>query len=537
MTKKNLTKLSFIFIAFLAVYSCKDQNKKEENQGLKNDSMTTSQNEIYRPNFHFTPIKGWMNDPNGMFFLNGYYHLYFQHYPDDNVWGPMHWGHAISSDMVSWKEQPIALYPDELGYIFSGSAVVDYDNTSGFGKDGKVPVVAIFTYHDPKKAKEGKTDVESQAIAYSLDEGLTWSKYSGNPVIENPGIRDFRDPKVTWDPIHNQWILVLAADDKAMFYRSSDLKSWNLLSDFGKDIGGHGGVWECPDFFPMPVGDTEVIKWVLIQNINPGGPNGGSGTQYFVGDFDGKTFRLDLAFKKEVEINKAMWLDYGKDDYAGVTWSNIPDSDGRRLFMGWMSNWEYAQEVPTQEWRSAMTIARSLKLMRIGDSYRIFSEPVKELEHYRVKNYKRDEIKVKDEIKIVDSKTINLSSSEIKFNIAELKDRSFKFKLSNQGGDALYFGYDGQKEEFFIDRKNSGKTDFSKKFASKISTAPRTSNSISMSGTVILDKTSIELFYNNGETVMTEIFFPNAPFETLSILSVNENFVLDHIELYELKFN
>ncbi|WP_311182251.1 glycoside hydrolase family 32 protein [Hymenobacter volaticus] len=285
----------------------------------------------YRPAYHFSPAKMWMNDPNGMVYHNGTYHLFFQHYPDGMEWGPMHWGHATSKDMVSWQEQPIALYPDSLGYIFSGSAVVDANNTAGFGKNA---LVAIFTHHDPKGEKAGSKTFQNQSIAYSLDEGKTWKKYAQNPVLKNPGITDFRDPKVSWYEAGKKWVMTLATKDRITFYSSSNLKDWTKLSEFGEKFGAHGGVWECPDLFPLTLdGKTH---WVLLVSINPGGPNSGSATQYFVGQFDGKTFTPSST--------KTQWVDYGKDDYAGVTYGN---TGNRRIFQGWMSNWEYANQVPT----------------------------------------------------------------------------------------------------------------------------------------------------------------------------------------------
>lgn len=342
---------SLLFLS-LIIMSCKEQTNTKEYQ-----VMSFNEEQLYRPNFHFTPQNNWMNDPNGMFYLDGEYHLFFQYYPEDNIWGPMHWGHAISNDLITWEELPIALYPDDLGYIFSGSAVVDINNTSGFGKDGKTPIIAMFTYHDAIAEKEGKIDYQTQGIAYSLDKGRTWTKYSGNPVLPNPGIKDFRDPKIYWDQDHNQWLMTLATYEKTFFYSSKDLKNWDLLSDFGEFLGNHDGVWECPDFFPISINGTDTKKWVLLQSINPGHINGGSGTQYFIGDFDGKTFKLDTIFQNQLEKKEAIWLDFGRDNYAGVTWSNIPKEDGRKLFIGWMSNWEYAQQVPTKKWRSAMTTA------------------------------------------------------------------------------------------------------------------------------------------------------------------------------------
>ena len=319
--------------------------------------------EPHRPKIHFTPKANWMNDPNGMVFYNNQYHFFYQYYPDSTIWGPMHWGHATSTDLVHWQHQPIALYPDSLGYIFSGSAVVDENNTSGFGKDGKPPLVAIFTSHDPVGEKAGKIDFQKQSIAYSVDEGKTWTKYANNPVVKNPGIRDFRDPKVSWYEAGKKWIMALAAQDHISFYSSKDLKTWNRESDFGKEFGAHGGVWECPDLFPLDYEGKQV--WILFVSINPGGPNGGSATQYFTGVFDGNKF---TPYQTDTR-----WIDYGPDDYAGVTWSN---TGKRKIFIGWMSNWNYANIVPTKKWRNAATIPRDLTIEKIGDKYMLCSMPV-----------------------------------------------------------------------------------------------------------------------------------------------------------------
>ncbi len=531
--KNKFIFLSSCLLSAMLLFSCKDNNKDSNG---KTAEVTAQSDTDFRPNFHFTPQSGWMNDPNGMFFYNGYFHLYFQHYPDDNIWGPMHWGHAISTDMITWKEQPIALEPDEKGYIFSGSAVVDKNNTSGFGQEGKVPIIAMFTYHDPKREEVGEIDYQSQAIAYSLDEGKTFTKYEGNPVIENPGIRDFRDPKITRDEVHDQWVMVLSADDKTMFYTSKNLKDWELASEFGRGIGAHGGVWECPDFIQMKVEGTEEKKWVLIQSLNPGGFNGGSGTQYFVGDFDGKTFTLDESMQ-DLGEDHHYWIDFGKDNYAGVTWANIPEENGRHLFMGWMSNWQYANEVPTETWRSAMTIARELRLEKNDNSYLITSVPAKELKNYRSISYQEENIRIEGETKLIDSSRIDLTSAEIRFNISDLKDTNYKFRLSNSKGDELVFGYNHSKKEFYLDRSAAGQTDFSEDFANKMSTAPRISESEDLNGIIILDKTSIELFFDEGETVITEILFPNFPWKQLSVIAEDGEFTLDNLEAYQLNFN
>ncbi|WP_166967403.1 glycoside hydrolase family 32 protein [Yeosuana marina] len=537
---KTLIKSNLVVMLMVVSFLLGCKGKAQKNQNVdKADQVTYSEEELYRPNFHFTPKKAWMNDPNGMFYKNGYYHLYFQHYPDGNTWGPMHWGHAISTDMVTWKEMPIAIYPDEKGYIFSGSSVVDVNNSSGFSKNGIEPIIAMFTYHDMDGEKSGNINYQSQAIAYSLDEGQTFTKYSENPVIKNPGIKDFRDPKMVWDSIHEKWLMVLAAGQKIMFYSSSNLKDWKLESDFGDGVGGHGGVWECPDLFPMKVQGTDEVKWVLLVSINPGGPNGGSATQYFIGDFDGKKFTIDASFENDLNKSeyKSIWIDYGKDNYAGVTWSNIPDSDGRKLFIGWMSNWEYANVVPTETWRSAMTVARQIELQKVNASYRLLFQPVRELTNYRSTKFKKESIAIKGDTKIIDSKAIDLSSTEINFKISNLKNSGFSFKLTNKQGDTLAFGYNHSNKNFFVDRRKSGKTAFSEKFSDRVSMANRISINPDFIGTIILDKTSIELFFDNGETVMTEIFFPNSPFDKLSIEPKDQEFILGNIEIHKLNFN
>ena len=412
----------------------------------------------------------------------------------------MYWGHVTSKDMVNWEEQAIALYPDEMGYIFSGSAVVDHNNTSGFGQDGKTPIVAIFTHHNMEKEKAKQVDVETQSIAYSLDEGMTWTKYSGNPVIENPGIRDFRDPKVIWDEKNKQWVMALAAQDNVRFYASPNLKDWSYLSNFGLNLGHHGGVWECPDLFPLKVANSDEIKWILFVSINPGGPNQGSATQYFVGDFDGTNFVLDKDFAKDLENQNDFWVDFGRDNYAGVTWQNTQRENGNKLFIGWMSNWDYAQEVPTNTWRSAMTIAREIGLIKTTQGYRLTSIPV---------------VETKQTLKplAVDSREL-LGSMKLEL-ILDSKNK-VGYVLSNDIGEQLEFGYDPVKQQFYIDRTKSGKKDFSEKFASHLSYAPRFTEEKAIKGTMILDKTSIELFWDDGLTVMTEVFFPNAPYNKIS---------------------
>lgn len=425
--------------------------------------------EPYRPQLHFSPKEHWMNDPNGMVYMNGTYHLFFQHYPHGLNWGPMHWGHATSKDLIHWEEQPIAIYPDSLGYIFSGSAVVDINNTSGFGKDGKSPMIAIYTYHDPVKEKTGSSQFESQAIAYSLDEGRTWTKYSGNPVVQNPGIRDFRDPKVSWYAPTKKWIMTLATQDRITFYSSPDLKQWTKESDFGATTGAHGGVWECPDLFPLTVQGKEI--WVLIANIGNGTPNGGSATQYFTGNFNGHTFVPSDSLTK--------WIDYGPDEYAGVTWSN---TGKQKLFIGWMSNLQYANNLPTTPWRSANTIPRSLSLKNIDGIYRVASVPVAAIDKQISSS------KLFNNTNGTFSQQLNGSPLKVTLQADASKDFELSFLYGEQ--QKVIVGYQAATKEYYIDRTNAGEHSFHQSFARKNS-APRFSKNGNIDLTLLLDTASL----------------------------------------------
>lgn len=440
-------------------------------------------NEPYRPQVHFSPMTSWMNDPNGLVYIDNTWHIYFQYFPDSTVWGPMHWGHAVSRDLVHWKQEGIALYPDSLGYIFSGSVVIDSTNTSGFGTKTKKPMVAIFTQHDPVGEKAGTSSFQNQSIAYSLDNGAHWQKYAGNPVVKTPGLKDFRDPKVSWYAEQKKWIMVLAAGDRVMFYSSENLKDWKKESEFGNSMGAHGGVWECPDLIPFVVDGKKI--WLLIVSINPGAPQGGSGTQYFTGYFDSHQFMPNDTLTR--------WMDYGADDYAGVSFSN---TGKEKIFLGWMSNWQYATKVPTIKWRSAMTIPRILNLKKIGWHYFTTMTPVSMKPLNTAPN-------------VANGNKIKLHIPyKIDFNIPDL--HAFTIIFSNTSGQELRIGFDQEKNAFFIDRTKAGKSDFDAHFAA-IHYAPRISKSKESNLTVILDNSSVELFADGGLTSMTDIFFPDRP--------------------------
>ena len=496
---------------------------------LENEiSGTAYYKEKYRPQFHFSPESGWMNDPNGLVFLDGEFHLFYQYYPDSTVWGPMHWGHAVSSDLVHWAHLPIALYPDSLGYIFSGSAVVDAGNTTGFGSIENPALVAVFTYHNPITEKAGSDLFQSQGIAYSRDKGRAWIKYPGNPVLQNPGIRDFRDPKVFRHKESNKWIMILAVRDRVHLYSSPDLKTWSFESDFGEKTGAHGGVWECPDLFPLKVEGSESKRWVMLVSINPGGPNGGSATQYFTGNFDGHKFTPDTEGEK--------WVDWGTDNYAGVTWSGGPENDGRKIFIGWMSNWNYATVVPATLWRSAMTIPRELSLFYENGNYNLKSVPARELKSIRKisKPTAWNKIKYSGEKEIV-LDSINLSKREIilEFDLGRSNVDTLGIILENSEGERFIAGYSVPGRRIYIDRTMSGNSSFSERFGG-ISEAPYGANE-RLSMHLFIDASSAELFIDNGNIVMTSLFFPSDTYSELKLFSKGKNLFLDNAEFYELE--
>ncbi|HJW30483.1 MAG TPA: glycoside hydrolase family 32 protein [Saprospiraceae bacterium] len=485
----------------------------------KKEAIHRPYQERYRPQFHFSPPAHWMNDPNGLVWYDGEYHLFYQYYPDSMVWGPMHWGHAITKDLVHWEHLPIALYPDTLGYIFSGSAVTDWNNSSGLQAEARPPIVAMYTVHNAKAARAGRTDYQSQCIAFSNDGGRTFNKYGGNPVLPNPGTIDFRDPHLLWDKDIHKWILALAVGNRINFYSSPDLIKWTYLSEFGSDAGSHGGVWECPDLFRLPIGDS--FKWVLVVSINPGGPNAGSATQYFIGDFDGKQFKNDNP--KETSL----WLDYGPDNYAGSSWSDIPEADGRRIFISWMNNWNYGQKVPTQPWRSAMTIPRELQLRSTPEGIRLVSRPVKELEQLR--QTKMDVDFLKDSSYLISG----LNELIMSFDLSKGNADEFGVAFSNAKNEKVVVGLDIKNNHFYIDRSRSGRLDFSDQFTG-VAVAPRISTDNTVTFHLFLDRASVELFGDDGLVAMTSTFFPNENFNRVTLFQRHGKAVVSGAELYEL---
>lgn len=434
------------------------------------DTFDTTNCEKYRPEYHHTPIYGWMNDPNGMFYKDGLWHLYYQYNPYGSMWGNMHWGHSVSKDLINWQHKPFVLVPDANGTVFSGSCVVDYNNTAGFGPGA---IIALYT---------SANEVQSQSLAYSLDNGETFHVYEGNPIL-TAEIPDFRDPNMFWHEATQRWILTMSAGQEMRIYSSPNLKEWTEESRFGREYGCHSGVWECPDLFQLNIegGKTQgKKKWVLICNINPGSPSGGSGTQYFIGNFDGHKFTPDNP--KRYTSGQSLWQDYGKDHYATVSFSNAPDS--RHTMIGWMSNWQYANQVPTRQYRSANTICRE-PFLYYGADKQIYlgSRPSPEYEGKGL-----DQV-----IKVKGSCTVTLSNDE---------------------GEDFKIIYDEKSMTLTTDRSNSGEKSFSQDF-DQLSIAP-VHNRLSTLR-IFVDRSSVEVFGNDGEVAITNLVFPKSRYKNFNV--------------------
>ena len=437
------------------------------------DTFDTANREKYRPVYHHTPAWGWMNDPNGMFYKDGVWHLYFQYNPYGSQWENMTWGHSTSTDLLHWTFQGDPIEADAWGTIFSGSAVVDHNNTAGFGKGA---VVAMYT-----SAGENQT----QSIAYSNDNGQTFTKYDGNPVLTS-NTPDYRDPHVFWNEDIKRWNMIMAEGQHMDIYSSADLKEWKLESQFGAEYGNHGGVWECPDLMKMKVRGTDQYKWMLLCNINPGGPFGGSATQYFVGQFDGHKFTCESA----PEVTK--WMDYGKDHYATVTFDNAPD--GRRVAMAWMSNWQYANQVPTMQYRSANSVPRDLDLYEYQGQTYCGVTPSPELAAARPKKA---------------TKTL----TEACEMVVTLKGNA-TITLANDKGEQVVMTYDEKSRTFAMDRTKSGQKEFSDDFAA-LTVAPVHGKMSQLR--LFIDRSSIEAFDADGKMAMTNLVFPTKPYNKVLV--------------------
>ena len=475
------------------------------------DTFDTGNREKFRPTYHFSPLYGWMNDPNGMVYKDGEYHLFYQYNPYGSKWGNMSWGHAISQDLVNWKHLPVAIAPDALGTIFSGSAVVDFDNTAGFGAGA---IIAIYTQN---------SDRQVQSIAYSTDNGRTFTCYENNPVLTSDA-RDFRDPKVFWHKETRRWIMILAVGQEMQIFSSPNLKDWTYESSFGEGQGAHGGVWECPDLFELPVEGTNEKKWVLLCNLNPGGPFGGSATQYFVGTFNGKEFVNESP-------SKTKWMDWGKDHYATVTWSDAPDN--RRIAIAWMSNWQYANDVPTSQYRSPNSVPRDLGLFTVGGETYLQSAPSPELQKLRDISKKRS-FKVNGTRTVKEIIPVNEGAYEIELSIKNLHADVIGFRLYNDKGEEVDMQYDMKENRFSMDRRKSGDVGFNENFPALTWTAVESGkNELKLH--LFVDKSSVEAFGDGGRFAMTNQVFPSEPDNHIDFYSKGGAYKVDSFIVYRLK--
>lgn len=485
------------------------------------DAVDSTNIEKYRPAYHHTPLYGWMNDPNGMFYKDGEWHLYYQWNPYGSKWQNMTWGHSSSKDLVNWEHHPTAIEPNGLGSVFSGSSAVDTEGSAGFGKDA---VVTMYT-------SAGASQIQS--LASSLDNGETFSIYHGNPVITLES--EARDPNFFWNPETKQWTLILAhaLDREMLIFTSPDMKNWTLQSSFGKGLGAQEGVWECPDLFELAVDGTDQKKWVLFCNINPGGPFGGSGIQYFIGDFDGKKFTADTDSVGNVPTK---WLDYGKDNYAIVSWSDAPDN--RRTAIGWMSNWQYAAEVPTKQFRSANTLPREISLFK-GDDGQIYaaSTPSPEVSALRGRLASSNKsLKVNRKGRTIALPSENGGLCELIMDIEPGKADSISLTFSNDNGEKSVLTYVPDRQTLSFDRRESGIVDFSQDFPA-VTVTPTFNAGKTLPLQIFIDRSSMEVFANDGKGVMTNLVFPTAPYNKLTINTDSSGAKVKNLNIYSINID
>lgn len=470
----------------------------------------------YRPQYHFTPPANWLNDPNGLVFFQGEYHMFYQYFPGGSHFGLMHWGHAVSTDLVNWRHLPVALHPDEHGSIFSGGVVIDWEDTAGFGREA---MVAVFT-HD-------KQNYQSQSLAYSIDGGRSWAKYAHNPVIRPPENQpDFRDPKVFWygEKGAGHWVMALAVGETIHFYTSPDLIHWNPASAFGQDHGSHPGTWETPDLFELPVEGSAASRWVLTTGVGDGGPAGRSGMQYFIGHFDGERFTPDDP------KHTVLWLDHGADYYAAQSWNEEPA--GRRLMVGWMSNWQYARAVPTSSWRGSISLVRELCLRQTPKGIRLFQQPIREYAALRRTQSQWTDATITPGRNLLEAFEGSLFEIIAEFELNAEVD-SFGFGVRTGVGEQTIIGYEARREKLYLDRSQSGDSSFDPHFAGLHSAdLPPAAGAVRMH--IFIDRSSVEVFGNDGQVVISDCIFPGAGSLGLKLFTQGGDVLLKRLDLIEL---
>ena len=495
-------------------------------------AATATTAETFRPALHYAARDTWLNDPNGLIFHEGAYHLYYQNNPLGNVWGNMSWGHATSTDLLTWTEHAVAIACDEDEDIFSGSIVHDRHNTSGFGTGSTAPLVAIYT--SAFKPGSGHEGIQAQSLAYSLDGGYTWTKHTGNPVLSRNSA-EFRDPKVIrYDgAAGSYWVMVAveAKDFQVVLYKSEDLKNWELLSTFGP-ANATGGVWECPDLFQLPVdGDPDNLRWVLTVNLNPGGPNKGSAGQYFVGDFDGTTFTSASTVTEGLQdpdrLGEYQWLDWGRDYYAGVSFSNAPDN--RRLMIAWMNNWEYANYIPTTPWRSPMSLAREISLQASDGNLLLVQQPAGDWSALASPQpFCLPETVIHDSAQVLAGAAGTVQRIDVTFTPGSAEE--FGLILRGDGVKGTRVGIRPGEGKLFVDRRDSGQTGFHESFPS-LDTAPVRAMAGSYRLTIFVDRCSVEVFAQGGQVTMTELIFPAETSTELSVFAVGGTATINKLQV------
>ncbi len=469
----------------------------------------------YSARYHFTPPANWMNDPNGLVYYKGEYHLFYQYHPESDLWGPMHWGHAVSPDLVHWEHLPIALFPDENGMIFSGSAVEDKNNTAGFGMEA---LVAIFTHH-----QDGR---QSQSLAYSTDSGRTWTKYPANPVLSAPNdTPDFRDPKVIWygEKENGHWVMCLAVRDRISFYASPDLIHWTHSGDFGPGYGSTAGVWETPELFELLLGSEET-RWVLVVGVQDGSPVGGSGTQYFIGKFDGSVFT------SENPPETVLWADYGADYYAAQCWNNEPN--GRRLMIAWMNNWKYAWFIPSSGRRGVFSLIHELSLARTQHGIRLVHKPIPELQKLRDKHFHWQDETLQPGINLLSEARGESLEIIAEFSLTQ-ETGVFGFRVRVGEDEHTEIRYEAKDQKLVVDRARSGRVDFHEEFG-RIHSVNLTPTGDSLRLNIFVDSTSVEVFANGGSVVFTESIFPSRESQGLELFTEGGNLLLKSLDIFHL---
>lgn len=476
----------------------------------------------YRPNFHFTPPQNWMNDPNGLVFHEGAYHLFYQHNPFENKWGHMSWGHAVSKDLIHWKHLPVAIQEDETDMIFSGSVVVDWKNTTGIGDCKIIPLIAIYTGH---RKIDGQ---QYQCLAYSIDDGRTWCKYKENPILDINS-KNFRDPKVFWFDKQNKWIMLVAlpVEKKISIYSSHNLIDWNHLSYFKSSINVEGN-WECPDLFPLKL-NARTTKWILTLSIIKGGITGGSGMIYFIGDFDGDSF-VEIGD----ELRTPNWIDYGADFYAAVSYSDIPSRDGRRIWLGWMNNWNYADNAPTSPWRGMLSIPRELSLRSIDENIKLIQKPIVELNKLHKREFSTNKFSITEINDKLSGSNNSSSPFELLVEFEPNNSKDFGVSIKNGIGEGISCGYSMDTSIVNLDRTNSGDAEFSEKF-NAIHSAPLKLKNGKLLLHLFIDASSIEIFCNDGEVVLSDLIFPNGEINLVELYSDSNSLRINIFSIWEIQ--